>query len=344
MGRRRGDSSTRWVTVSRFLEEPRARSLGRELESHGIDARLEHESGDSSIDAQLWRVRVEERDVGEAFEVRSKWLPEKFRWAPPMFPRRTRPGAALLRRLFTKPLDAEAPLPEDAESLTDLLLTSLRAATSDRTAPEPRLLIGRALLSGAAAELDERARLRAARIALDEAVVLGAGAPAYFELAEACLQEGLLDEASAWNAVASRSAYDPARAAYLKCELCFSRGDSRSLRRAVAEYRDSLDAPDLNFVHATCLLYAAGEKLRAQRLLDSALRDGALDDEQWAQAAALKVAMSAARTDALRELSTLVNDRQLAEALVAEAEAELRTLRGRWREVIKSSKRKHEEA
>lgn len=344
MGRSRSDSATRWVTVSRFLEERRARSIGRELESSGIHARLEHDSGDGPTEAQLWRVRVEEENVSAAFEARSRWIPEKFRWAPPEFRRRARPGAGLLRRLFTKQLDAEAPLPEDAESLTDLLMEAVRAATSDRTAPEPRLLIARALLSGAPTELDERDRLRSARIALDEAVVLGAGAPAYFELAEACLQEGLLDEASAWNSLASRSGYDPARAAYLNCELWFSRGDARSLKRAVEEYRDSLDAPDLNFVHAVCLLYAAGEKARAQRLVDSALRDGALDEEEWAQAAALKVAMSAARPQALRELGALVNDPQLAEALVEEAEAELRTLRGRWRQAIKSSSSKHERA
>jgi hypothetical protein len=324
-----------WVTISRFLGPARAQLLEDLLRDADIESRLDPEG---STEEDLFRVRVPLDEAEAAFEAIGRKVDEDYRWPPPRQPS----GAGkLIRKALGRALRSRTRYQEDNTDLKSALESTRR----DPSSAEARLALARALIDADDEDLagiDQTKRFLWARLALDEAVFLGLGPEACFEMAELCLDEMEIEEASAWVAEATSLGTDPARAAYLECELAFHQGDPKALKSAVSQYRRQLENPDYNLVYAAALLCAAGEKSAAIRIADGALRDGEFgSDEEWASAAALKISMEGGDPQSVADLADLLAGEDEAADYVREANSELARLRSLWKQALKGAKRRN---
>jgi len=328
-----------WVTISRYLAEQTARQLADKFEVAGIDVRLDPEG---ATEDNLYRLRVPLDQAIAAFEALKAEVTEEFRWPPP---RQQKMGVAgALRRLIESARRPSSSL-EEAEMSVEAALELVRR---DPTSPRHRLQLARALLSTDDSELEEIATgkvLEWARCAIDEAIFLGAGPEAAFELAELCLEQERPNEAAAWIEEAADSGTDPSRAAYLLCELEFLKGNLKALKNAVSHYRRIVDTPDLNLLYAAGLLYSAGEKGMAVRLADTALRDGEFaSEDEWVTAAALKIVMEGAAAESVADLASFLPGPEAADQAITDARAELDRLRSRWKRALNAVKKRQLES
>ncbi len=322
---------TQWVTISRYLSPAHCDSLKSRLEKAGIPVRIEPEG---STENDLSRLKVPVNEATAAFTALSADIDDELRWPPPG--ERSRIGK-ILRRVLER---SRRSFDSGRESDTSLD-SALGAVRKDPSSPQARISLATALMDAdESLGLPEPRKLELARLALDEAAYLGAGSAAAFEIAEICLESGENDEAEAWIDEADSSNADPSRAAYLRCELAFYRGDLKALKSAISEYRRRLPAPDFNLVYCGALLFAAGEKSAAIRLADAALRDGEFaSDDEWVSAAALKIAMEGSDPETVRDLATVLGSDEEAESAVDDAKTELAGLRSEWKNALKGLKR-----
>jgi len=337
---------TRWVNISRYLRPARAASIAKTLEQSVGEVRVEAET-ESSYD--LRSVRVPEDQISQAFAARISQLPSSLQWKP-AHPSPHRRGWEAIRRLFAGRSPAFDPdrlaytvqVGESAEDLRDMLSEVIEAASRFPSAFEPRLALAKLLQAIGDSELGEQSLLEAARIALDESLVLGGGHSTYLEFAELCLEEGEPEEAEIWNELAKKRGLEPARSAYLDCEIAFQRGDLKALTTGLSQYRQSDTDPDPNFVRAAMMLFAAGGEAKAVRAVDWALREGSLEEGQWVLAAALKIAMEGFDAASLRELASVSGiDEDTVKKLASRMSAELRELRAEWSSILKRKRRRH---
>jgi hypothetical protein len=334
------------VNISRYLRPARAASIAKTLKQGVGEVRVEAET-ETGYDLRC--VRVPDDQISQAFAARIAKLPSSLQWKPAE-PSHRRRGWQAIRRLFAGRSPAFDPeritymvqVGDSAEDLGDMLSEVIEAASRFPSAFEPRLALAKLLQALGGSELGEQSRLDAARIALDESLVLGGGHSTYLEFAELCLEEGEPEEAEAWNQLAKKRGLEPARSAYLDCEIAFQRGDLKSLTTGVSHYRHAETDPDPNFVRAAMMLFAAGEKAKAVRALDWALREGSLEEGQWVLAAALKIAMEGFDAASLRELASVSGiDEDTVKKLASRMSAELKELRAEWRSILKRKRTRH---